>query len=159
EKGTRFYDDICFEALVDTIAHELAHAIVGTFEFKYEGEEGGGHGKLFYDICKEIEEMQKRDILGSEEIGNLASQLAVVKELRTIILHCQRLLVQNKGWVVVGRDITSEHQGKINREQVEKDLLARDEKDKNRTLSPLRKTADRQGVSSNVLAEIEDIVE
>ncbi|CAG8806014.1 19081_t:CDS:2, partial [Racocetra persica] len=57
EKGARFYDDICFEALADTIAHELAHAIVATFEFKYEGEEEGGHGKLFYDICKEIEEM------------------------------------------------------------------------------------------------------
>ncbi|CAG8844084.1 20585_t:CDS:2, partial [Racocetra persica] len=86
---------------------------------------------------------QQRDILDSEEIGNLASQLAIIKELRTIILHRQRLLTQNKGWVVVGRDIASEqHQGKINREQIEKDLLARDEKDKNRTLSPLRKTAD-----------------
>ncbi|CFW92930.1 protein of unknown function [endosymbiont DhMRE of Dentiscutata heterogama] len=61
EKGTRFYDDICFEALVDTIAHELAHAIVATFEFRYEGEEEGGHGKLFYDICKEIEEMVRAD--------------------------------------------------------------------------------------------------
>ncbi|CAG8840731.1 15652_t:CDS:1, partial [Racocetra persica] len=37
------------------------HAIVATFEFKYEGEEGGGHGKLFYDICKEIEVMIRED--------------------------------------------------------------------------------------------------
>ncbi|CAG8447573.1 11317_t:CDS:2 [Racocetra fulgida] len=61
EKGGFSYVDICFESVVDTIAHELAHAIVATFEFKYEGEEGGGHGKLFYDICKEIEVMIRAD--------------------------------------------------------------------------------------------------
>ncbi|KLL05341.1 MAG: hypothetical protein MRERV_2c088 [Mycoplasmataceae bacterium RV_VA103A] len=61
EKGGFSYVDICFESVVDTIAHELAHAIVATFEFKYEGEEGGGHGKLFYDICKEIEVMIRED--------------------------------------------------------------------------------------------------
>ncbi|CAG8531075.1 7029_t:CDS:2 [Cetraspora pellucida] len=61
EKGGFSYVDICFESVVDTIAHELAHAIVATFEFKYEGKEGGGHGKLFYDICKEIEVMIRED--------------------------------------------------------------------------------------------------
>jgi cytidylate kinase len=35
-----------------------------------------------------------------------------------------------------------QYQGKISRERIEKDLLARDEKDQNRTISPLRKTAD-----------------
>ncbi|CFW92931.1 Cytidylate kinase [endosymbiont DhMRE of Dentiscutata heterogama] len=133
------------------------------------------------EIAVQLE--QQRDILGSEKIGNLASQLAIIKELRTIILNCQRLLTQNKGWVVVGRDITSEvlpqaevkifltaswevrirrryqqHQGKINQEQVEKDLLARDEKDKNRILSPLRKTADSWELDTTHLSPAESIV-
>jgi cytidylate kinase len=51
---------------------------------------------------------QERKILGTQEIGDLASQLAPNRELRVIILDFQRKITQKKGWVVVGRDITSE---------------------------------------------------
>lgn len=52
--------DTCFDEAIETIAHELAHTIVNTARFEYDGEEGGGHGKLFYDLLKEIEEMIKK---------------------------------------------------------------------------------------------------
>jgi hypothetical protein len=57
--SSRQYFDISFEDVVETIAHELAHAIVATMKFEYEGQEGGGHGKLFYDVMEEIEEMMR----------------------------------------------------------------------------------------------------
>jgi hypothetical protein len=41
------------------MAHELAHAIVNTTKAKYDGEEGGGHGKFFYEIMKKIKKMIK----------------------------------------------------------------------------------------------------
>jgi len=44
---------------VETIAHELAHAIVNSIKANYDGEKEGGHGKFFYDIMEEIEEMIK----------------------------------------------------------------------------------------------------
>jgi len=59
EKGTRSYFDIHFEDVVDTIAHELAHAIVNTTRKDYQGQEGGGHGRFFYKIMNQIEEMIK----------------------------------------------------------------------------------------------------
>jgi hypothetical protein len=46
KNGSQTYHDICFEEVVGTIAHELAHAIVMTMESEYDGEAGGGHGKL-----------------------------------------------------------------------------------------------------------------
>jgi hypothetical protein len=45
--------------VVETIAHELAHVIVGNIEAEYEGEEGGGHGEFFYEIMEKIEKMIK----------------------------------------------------------------------------------------------------
>ena len=105
--------------------------------------------------------------LSSPTISDLASQLSPQPELRKIILEFQRELVQEKGWVVVGRDITSEvlpdaklkifltasleerakrrnNQYKVRSsfEEAKEELQARDERDKNRKISPLIKTVD-----------------
>jgi len=105
--------------------------------------------------------------LSSPTISDLASQLSPQPELRKIILEFQRELVQEKGWVVVGRDITSEvlpdaklkifltasleerakrrnNQYKVRSsfEEAKEKLQARDERDKNRKISPLIKTVD-----------------
>ena len=57
EKNSRNYWDICFESAAETIIHELAHSIVDVMIITYDGEEGGGHGKLFYEIMEDIEKM------------------------------------------------------------------------------------------------------
>ena len=105
--------------------------------------------------------------LSSPTISDLASQVSPQPELRKIILEFQRELVQEKGWVVVGRDITSEvlpdaklkifltasleerakrrnNQYKVRSsfEEAKEKLQARDERDKNRKISPLIKTVD-----------------
>lgn len=59
KNNRRTFFDICFEEVVETIAHELAHAIVNSIEFNYEGQEGGGHGALFHDFMEKIEKMIK----------------------------------------------------------------------------------------------------
>ena len=59
ENNNRTYYDICFEAAAETIIHELAHSIVDVMKFHYDGEEGGGHGKLFYDLMEDIEKIVK----------------------------------------------------------------------------------------------------
>ncbi|CAJ0838463.1 12331_t:CDS:10 [Entrophospora sp. SA101] len=122
------YSDISWETLTETIAHELAHAIVNTL--MYDGKpmlDDGGHGPLHDDFTHRMKTKfltnnvavisyqleQARTILSSQEVGNLASRLAVIQELRAIILACQRTLTQNKGWVVVGRDITSEQKNLV----------------------------------------------
>ncbi|MCE8167778.1 MAG: hypothetical protein I3275_04060 [Candidatus Moeniiplasma glomeromycotorum] len=51
--------DINFQQVVDTIAHELAHVLVNLTNFDYQGEEGGGHGKLFYEVMEEVEKMMR----------------------------------------------------------------------------------------------------
>lgn len=56
---SRIYHNICFEEVLETIVHELAHAIVNTIKFRYEGEEGGGHGEFFYEVMQKIEKMVK----------------------------------------------------------------------------------------------------
>ncbi|CAH1756406.1 3321_t:CDS:2 [Entrophospora sp. SA101] len=120
-----------------TVGQALARQI------NYQFLDSGLLFRHFAQFCQ-----QARTILSSQEVGNLASRLAVIQELRAIILACQRTLTQNKGWVVVGRDITSEvlPQAEIKifltATEVAKDLRARDERDRKRTLSPLRKTAD-----------------
>ncbi|CAG8527376.1 9708_t:CDS:2 [Ambispora gerdemannii] len=61
EKVTsRTYHDICFEEVVETIAHELAHAVVNSIRTSYEGEEKGGHGRLFHDLMERIEKMMRK---------------------------------------------------------------------------------------------------
>jgi hypothetical protein len=37
----------------------LAHAVVSSIKGEYEGEEKGGHGKLFYKFMQKIEKMMR----------------------------------------------------------------------------------------------------
>ncbi|CAH1755732.1 9160_t:CDS:10 [Entrophospora sp. SA101] len=103
--------------VVDTIAHELAHAVINSTNGHYEGQEGGGHGRLFYDYMKRIGEMirvtpefsafeecleivssleKEREQLTASEISDLASQLSPAPELRKVILDFQQKLTQQK---------------------------------------------------------------
>ncbi|MCE8167777.1 MAG: (d)CMP kinase [Candidatus Moeniiplasma glomeromycotorum] len=116
-----------------------------------------------FQIVAELEKV--REQLQTPEISKLASQLSVQPELRKIASNFQRKLTENKGWVVVGRDITSavlpqaeikifltaslaerakrrNKQLSSNSEAIQQELQARDERDRNRSLTPLLKTAD-----------------
>ncbi|MEG7979353.1 MAG: hypothetical protein NY202_05750 [Mollicutes bacterium UO1] len=59
KQSNRSYFDICWEEVIETIAHELAHAVINSLRGKYKGEEGGGHGKLHDDFQERIEKMIK----------------------------------------------------------------------------------------------------
>jgi cytidylate kinase len=108
-----------------------------------------------------------RDLLSLSEVSDLASQLSTNPNLRKITLDFQRKLTTQKGWVVVGRDITSEvlpnaevkifltanleirsrrryeqYPEKMSLDEVKKELKKRDERDTKRNISPLKKTAD-----------------
>jgi CMP/dCMP kinase len=123
-----------------------------------------------------------RQQLSSPVISDLASQLSPQPELRKITLEFQRELVREKGWVVVGRDITSEvlpdaevkvfltasleertkrrnsqYRGKLSSEEVKKELQARDERDKGRKISPLIKTADSWELDTTYLSPDESV--
>ena len=120
--------------------------------------------------------------LSSSVISDLASRLAPLPELRQIIRDFQRELTQKKGWVVVGRDITSavlpqaeikifltasleerarrrnrQYQIKLSPEAVKKELEARDERDKRRKNSPLKKTADSWELDTTNLSPSESV--
>lgn len=123
---------------------------------------------LSQDQHQTVAELEKeREWLSSSEISDLASQLAPLPQLRKIILDFQRQLTKKKGWVVVGRDITStvlpqaeikifltaslasraqrrnqQYKKQLNSAEIEKECQARDERDQKRKLSPLIKTAD-----------------
>jgi CMP/dCMP kinase len=125
---------------------------------------------------------KERVQLNSPMISDLASQLSPLPELRKIILNFQQELTKNKGWVVVGRDITSEvlptarikifltasleeraqrrnnqYEKKIILNEVKKELQARDERDKNRKISPLLKTADSWEFDTTSLSLTESV--
>jgi CMP/dCMP kinase len=130
-----------------------------------------------------VQQLEKlRNVLSSSKISNLASCLAPIPELRKIILSFQRELTREKGWVVVGRDITSavllqaevkifltaslevrvkrryqERQGKVDPLTVQQELLARDERDKNRPISPLKKTTDSWEIDNTDLSPEESV--
>lgn len=103
----------------------------------------------------------QRIILTEPEISNLASLFSTIQELRQIICELIRNLVKNKGFVVVGRDmtfkvlpeseikifLTASQTKRIERrfqqliekktlslEEVKKDLIKRDKRDKNNIL-------------------------
>lgn len=109
----------------------------------------------------------ERERLNSPQINNSVSQLSQFSELRKIILEFQRKLTQKKGWVVVGRDITSEvlphaeikifltaslderakrrskeYKLNLNYKDLKKELQKRDYQDKTRKISPLIITND-----------------
>ena len=125
---------------------------------------------------------KERAQLSSPLVSNLASQLSPLPELRKVILNFQRELTKNKGWVVVGRDITSEvlptarikifltasleeraqrrnnqYEKNINLAEVKKELQARDERDKNRKISPLLKTSDSWELDTTFLSLAESV--
>ena len=54
------YFDICFDSVAETIAHELAHALINSIKVNYDGQEGGGHGSLFYDFMEQVEAMMRK---------------------------------------------------------------------------------------------------
>ena len=110
---------------------------------------------------------QNRPELGSPALSRLTSQLSPHPELRQIIRQFQRELVANKGWVAVGRDITScvlptaeikifltaslvartqrryqQTEQTTTWNEVATELDQRDHQDQNRSLAPLQKTAD-----------------
>lgn len=117
------------------------------------------------EAIKQLE--KKRTELSSPEISKLASRLAPLPQLREITLHFQRQLASLKGWVVVGRDITStvlpqaeikvfltaslaerakrrqnQYPKNISVAWIIQELQERDERDRKRTNSPLTKTMD-----------------
>jgi len=125
---------------------------------------------------------KERTQLSSSPISDLASQLSPLPELRKIILNFQRELTKNQGWVVVGRDITSEvlptaqikifltasleerarrrnnqYEKKVSPNEVKKELQAQDERDKNRKISPLIKTADSWELDTTHLSLSESV--
>ena len=55
-----FAELFSFEELINTIAHELAHAIINTFWLNYE-KEHGGHGDLHDEYTDQIEDLIKTD--------------------------------------------------------------------------------------------------
>jgi len=57
KQSGRNYFDICWEEVIETIAHELAHAVINSLCGKYDGEKGGGHGRLHDEFQKRIEKM------------------------------------------------------------------------------------------------------
>jgi cytidylate kinase len=147
--------------------------------------------KLLHDWEKElIRDKEKviswlereRKTLNSREVSSLASQLATIRPLRKIILNFQRELAEKKGWVIVGRDITSEvlpeaevkilltaslearaerryqeYEKKNDLTSIKEELLTRDERDKNRLISPLIKTADSWQIDTTYLSPTESV--
>jgi CMP/dCMP kinase len=132
------------------------------------------------EVVSDLE--KERHQLGSPVISGLASQLSPQPELRKITLEFQRELVRERGWVVVGRDITSEvlqdakfkifltasleerakrrnnqYKEKLNSEEVKKELQARDKRDSERRISPLIKTADSWELDTTHLSPIESV--
>ena len=125
---------------------------------------------------------KERVQLSSPTISNLASQLSPLPELRKVILNFQRELTKNQGWVVVGRDITSEvlptaqikifltasleerarrrnnqYEKKLIPEEMKRELEERDQRDTNRKISPLIKTADSWELDTTYLSPEESV--
>jgi hypothetical protein len=70
QKTSHNYFDISWDQVVETIAHELAHAVINSLQpnksqklneygSSYWGERGGGHGELHDNFQKRIEGMMK----------------------------------------------------------------------------------------------------
>jgi CMP/dCMP kinase len=138
---------------------------------------------LAKDKVEIVSDLEKsRQQLTAPEISDLASQLSPVPELRKIILDFQRELTKERGWVVVGRDITSavlpeaeikifltaslaertrrrnnQYGSKLNSEGVKKELQERDERDKGRKNSPLIKTEDSWELDTTNLSPTESV--
>ncbi len=113
-----------------------------------------------------VEHEKVNDLLTTEEVGRVASQVATLKELREYLNSLFRRLLEGKDAVVEGRDagtvifpeaelkifVTADPKERARRrveqlramgkdisyEEVLKAILDRDERDKNRAVAPLR---------------------
>jgi CMP/dCMP kinase len=138
---------------------------------------------LVEDKRRVVEKLEEERLqLSSSPISDLASQLSPLLELRKIILDFQRELTQEKCWIVVGRDITSEvlpeaevkifltasleerakrrnnqYGEKLSSKEAKNQLQERDERDKSRKISPLKKTADSWELDTTFLSPGESV--
>lgn len=126
------------------------------------------------------------DQLRTEKVGNMASASAPNQKIREKLVQLQQHLAKSKDVVMDGRDIgtkvlpdadlkiyltASAHVRALRRyeelkgkgipcdlDEIEKDIIKRDEQDMNRTVSPLRQAEDAVLVDSSNLG-IEDVVD
>ena len=121
----------------------------------------------------------------TEEVGNNASVIAVYADVRTKLLQLQRELAQKENVIMDGRDIgtavlpdaqtkiyltassaerarrrvaqLAENGVEANFDEVEADIIKRDEQDMNREIAPLRQAEDAVLIDSSNLS-IEEVV-
>lgn len=125
--------------------------------------------KLTEDKEKIMVQLEKKRVeLNTSFLSRLTSQLSPHPELRQIVRKFQQELTKGKGWVVVGRDIASQvlpqaeikifltaslvartqrryqqsTQKNYTWDEIATELQQRDQRDQNRSLAPLTKTAD-----------------
>ena len=140
--------------------------------------------KLTEDKEKLMVELERdKAELNSPELSRLTSQLSPHPELRKIIRQLQQTLTNSKGWIVAGRDITSQilptaeikifltaslearvqrryqQMAQKNRTQneVATELQQRDQRDQTRSLAPLQKTADSWELDTTQLSPSESV--
>ena len=122
----------------------------------------------------------------TEEVGNMASFVAKVGEVRAQLLDLQRALAASENVIMDGRDIgthvlpnadkkiylTASVEERAQRrykelcekgekcvlEEIEKDIMARDEQDMNREIAPLKKAEDAILLDSSDMT-IDQVVE
>lgn len=125
-------------------------------------------------------------VIRNEEVGNMASATSVYPAVRTKLVDLQRELAKKTDVIMDGRDIGTcvlpDAQVKIyltasaatrakrrydeltekgiacNLEEIEKDIIARDERDMNREVSPLKQAEDAVLVDSSEL-DIDGVVD
>lgn len=125
-------------------------------------------------------------LIRSEEAGKMASKVATIKEVRVKLVELQRKLAKTANVIMDGRDVgthilpnanlkiylTASSMERANRRwkeltakgvdcdlaQIEADIIARDEQDMNREISPLRKAEDAILLDSSSMT-IEEVVE
>ncbi|WNE40830.1 MAG: Cytidylate kinase [Mycoplasmataceae bacterium] len=128
---------------------------------------------LLFDLEKE------RKNLNSSEVNNLVPHLSQIPKLRKIILLFQRELTQSKGWIVIGRDITSvvlpkaeikvfltasldervkRRGNELDLKKTKQEMQERDKRDKTRKISPLIKTLNSWELDNTNLS-VEESVE
>ena len=125
-------------------------------------------------------------LLRTEEVGNMASKISVIPEVREKLLDLQRSLAREKDVIMDGRDIgtnilpdadvkiylTASVETRAMRRynelrekgedcelgEIERDIRERDERDMNREIAPLKKAGDAVLIDSSGLT-IEEVVE
>ena len=125
-------------------------------------------------------------LLRTEEVGNMASKISVIPEVREKLLDLQRSLAREKDVIMDGRDIgtnilpdadvkiylTASVETRAMRRynelrekgedcelgEIERDIRERDERDMNREIAPLKKAGDAVLIDSSDLT-IEEVVE